>query len=88
MAVGDSFLEDRIGQRVLVDAWHRDPSGDLSKARYLGSELDGGYAEYVKVPAANAHPIQSDVAAPLDQMREAQEAFVAKQHVGAMVIEI
>lgn len=59
VAVGDSVANIRLGERVLVDAWLRDPSGDLSKAGYLGSERDGGYAEYVVVPAANAHPIDS-----------------------------
>jgi NADPH:quinone reductase-like Zn-dependent oxidoreductase len=59
VAVGDSVANARLGERVLVDAWLRDPSGDLSKAGYLGSERDGGYAEYVAVPAANAHPIDS-----------------------------
>lgn len=59
--VGADVDTGRIGQRVLVDAWMRDPSGDLEKAGYLGSERDGGYAEYVAVPASNAHPIESDL---------------------------
>ena len=46
VAVGGGVAASRIGQRVLVDAWHRDPAGDIEKARYLGSELDGGYGEY------------------------------------------
>jgi NADPH:quinone reductase-like Zn-dependent oxidoreductase len=61
VAVGDEVDENRSGQRVLIDAWIRDPGGDLEKAEYLGSERDGGYAEYVAVPATNAHPIQSDL---------------------------
>ncbi len=50
-----------LGQRVLVDPWLRDPAApdDLAAATYLGSERDGGYAEYVAVPAANVHPIES-----------------------------
>lgn len=59
VAVGDSVGKSRLGERVLVDAWLRDPSGDLSKAGYLGSERDGGYAGYVAVPAINAHPIDT-----------------------------
>lgn len=58
-AIGEGVDSSRIGQRVVVDAWLRDPGGDLSKARYLGSEVDGGYAEYVAVPEANAHGIDS-----------------------------
>lgn len=61
VAVGDAVDTTRIGQRVIVDAWHRDPGGDLEKARYLGSELDGGYAEYVAVASANASVIDTDL---------------------------
>ncbi len=61
VAVGDGVDAGCIGQRVLVDAWLRDPRGILENARYLGSEVDGGYAEYVKVPAGNAHPIETDL---------------------------
>lgn len=50
-----------FGRRVVVDGWVRDPSGDRSRNRYLGSELDGGFAEYVAVPAVNAHPIETDL---------------------------
>ncbi len=57
VAVGGSVDESRIGERVLVDAWLRDPGGDLEKAGYLGSERDGGYAEYVTVPEVNAHAV-------------------------------
>lgn len=57
--VGSAVPSDRIGQRVLVDAWMRDPGGHLDGARYLGSEQDGGFAEYVAVPAVNAHPVDS-----------------------------
>jgi NADPH:quinone reductase-like Zn-dependent oxidoreductase len=45
----------RAGERVLVDPWVREPLG------YVGSERDGGFAEYVVVPAANAVTIESDL---------------------------
>lgn len=61
VAVGSGVDEARVGQRVLVDAWMRDPGGDLAKAEYLGSERDGGYAQYVVVPSANAHTIESEL---------------------------
>jgi NADPH:quinone reductase-like Zn-dependent oxidoreductase len=60
-AVGDGVDPGRIGQRVLVDAWMRSPDGDLQKAGYLGSDRDGGYAEYVAVPAVSAYPIETDL---------------------------
>lgn len=59
VATGDGMSSDRIGQRVVVDPWLR--AGRLEDARYLGSEVDGGFAEYVAVPAANAYPIDSDL---------------------------
>ena len=57
--VGSSVEPGRLGERVMIDAWLRDPDGDLAAAGYLGSERDGGYAEYVTVPAANVHPVRS-----------------------------
>ena len=57
--LGSEADADLIGRRVMIDPWLRDPCGDLTKARYLGSERDGGYAEYVTVPASNVHPIES-----------------------------
>ncbi len=61
VAVGTGVSAERVGERVLVDAWVRDPGGDLTKAGYLGSERDGGYAEYVAVPAVNAHLVTANL---------------------------
>lgn len=58
-AVGDRVSARRVGERVIVDPWIR--GTDLDQARYLGSELDGGFAEYVAVPSENAHRIDSDL---------------------------
>ena len=57
--VGPEVDPGRVGERVMIDAWLRHPDGDLAGAGYLGSERDGGYAEYVTVPAANAYPVRS-----------------------------
>jgi alcohol dehydrogenase len=53
----------RCGQRVLVNPalYNRDPE-DPTDVDYLGSERDGGYAEYCVIPAANAHKITVDMA--------------------------
>ena len=48
-----------LGLRVLVDPWIR--ADRMEDYRYLGSELDGGFAEYVVVPAINAHPIDTEL---------------------------
>lgn len=63
VAVGDRVDPSRIGQRVLVDPWllSDDEWLDAGTAQYLGSELDGGYAEYTSVRAANALQVRSDL---------------------------
>lgn len=57
VAVGDGVDPGLIGKRVIVDCWLRDrePPG------YLGSERDGGFAEYCAVPAVNVAAIDSDL---------------------------
>ncbi len=59
--VGSGVDHGLIGKRVMVDPWIRDPGGRLDLARYLGSELDGGFAEFVRVPAVNTHPVEVEV---------------------------
>lgn len=61
-AVGPGVDGTRVGERVLVDPWllGADPT-DLAAARYLGSEVDGGFATFCVVPATNALPIESDL---------------------------
>jgi len=56
VAVGESVVESRLGDRVIIDPWLRGRT--LADARFLGSEVDGGYAEYVVVPDVNAHAIR------------------------------
>lgn len=63
--VGSNVSEDRIGERVLVDnALYADAPNEfqaLVNADLIGSERDGGYAEYATVPAENAHHIDSSL---------------------------
>jgi NADPH:quinone reductase-like Zn-dependent oxidoreductase len=60
--VGGGVPDDLIGRRVLVDPWLRGgPSGDSHSTGYMGSERDGGFAEYCTVPSKNIHPISSDL---------------------------
>jgi len=61
VAVGEGVAASRVAERVLVDPWLRDPDdpADRSKAGYLGSERDGGFAEYTTVPSVNAYAINS-----------------------------
>lgn len=54
--VGPGVPESRIGQRVLVDPMiYQGGERELVTTDYLGSERDGGFAEFVTVPAGNAH---------------------------------
>jgi NADPH:quinone reductase-like Zn-dependent oxidoreductase len=60
VAVGDEVGADRVGERVIVDnALYTDDGDGLFDAGILGSERDGGFAELVAVPAANAHAVDS-----------------------------
>ena len=63
VAVGTAVDPGLIGRRVLADGWVRDPDdpADRSKAGYLGSERDGGYAQFCAIPARNIYPIESDL---------------------------
>ncbi len=63
VAVGSDTDVGLLGRRVLIDPWIRDAAdpGDRSLAGYLGSEADGGFAEYCCVPAVNAHPHSSSL---------------------------
>jgi NADPH:quinone reductase-like Zn-dependent oxidoreductase len=59
VSVGESVEKERVGERVIVDPQVRDvrlpPRAQL--VSYLGGDRDGGFAEYVAVPAENAHAI-------------------------------
>lgn len=58
--VGESVAKDRRGDRVMVNpAIYPDADGGLFDATYLGSEFDGGFAQYVCVPNTNAHAVES-----------------------------
>ena len=57
VAVGSGVDQRRIGERVLVEPVFRgDGPFDVV---YFGSEVDGGFAEYSRVPAVHAHAITS-----------------------------
>lgn len=62
-AVGDGADASMIGRRVMVDTWLRDwndPSNS-AKCGYLGSEADGGFADYMAIDQRQVHPIDSDL---------------------------
>ena len=62
----DPGVADRlVGERVLLDPWWvetgADGSVDRDSARFFGSEVDGGFAQYCVAPAGNAHPVRGDL---------------------------
>ena len=62
VGVGGGANASRIGERVIVDnALYSGGEEGLVNSGLIGSERDGGFAEYVAVPAENAHAIESDL---------------------------
>jgi NADPH:quinone reductase-like Zn-dependent oxidoreductase len=61
VGVGSESDASLLGRRVLVDPWIRltDDPLDTAATGYVGSECDGGFAEFTCVPAANVHPVES-----------------------------
>jgi len=58
--VGGNVPRERLGTRVLVNPTLYAGAGDgLFEAAFIGSERDGGFAEFACVPDANAHAIDS-----------------------------
>lgn len=61
-AAGSSAHANRIGERVLMDfGIYAGPGDDVPSHDYIGSGRNGGFAEFVTVPAENAHAIQSEL---------------------------
>ncbi|TDB82568.1 Zn-dependent oxidoreductase, partial [Micromonospora fluostatini] len=70
-SVGPGVDESLVGRRVVVDPASYDADGpDANPVGLMGSERDGGYAEYVTAPAAQVHdatksPLRDDQLAAL-----------------------
>jgi len=62
VAVGAGVDANRIGERVMVDfsIYNRDDDS-LADIDYMGHGRDGGYAEYMALPAENAHVVDTDL---------------------------
>jgi len=62
VTVGGGVPADRVGERVLVEPSMSKPDGNSRfDIDYLGSERDGGFAQFTTAPARYAHAIQSDL---------------------------
>jgi NADPH:quinone reductase-like Zn-dependent oxidoreductase len=59
VAVGQCVDPARIGERVLVEPVFR--GAGRFDVVYFGSEVDGAFADFVRVPSVHAHRIDSDL---------------------------
>lgn len=55
-AVGSNVSPDRVGERVVVSPYTIDPDDEteLESGKFLGSEMNGAFAQFVPVKAENA----------------------------------
>lgn len=79
VGVGSGVAPERIGERVIVDPgiFEESPAGPELVA-VVGSECDGGFAEYVAVPASSAHDVS------LSPLSDAQLACIPIAYGTAM----
>lgn len=62
IATGDHVDSSRVGERVLVEPCLTEFEGKkLTSPWFLGSECDGGFAEYVVVDSRHAYAVNSDL---------------------------
>jgi len=62
VAVGAGVAAERIGERIMVDfSIYNREDDSLADIDYMGHGRDGGYAEYMSLPADNAHPIRTSL---------------------------
>jgi NADPH:quinone reductase-like Zn-dependent oxidoreductase len=74
-AVGAGVPADLVGRRVVVDPAVYDADGpDANPVGLMGSERDGGYAEYVTAPAERVHDM-SDSPLTDDQLATLPTAY-------------
>jgi NADPH:quinone reductase-like Zn-dependent oxidoreductase len=60
VAIGAGVDSARLGERVLVEpVFHAPQAQDRYAVTYFGSECDGAFAEFARVPARHAHRIAS-----------------------------
>jgi NADPH:quinone reductase-like Zn-dependent oxidoreductase len=62
VATGDDIKAPREGERVMVDFGIYSGAGeDVPSHDYIGSGRPGGFAEYVAIPAVNAHAVETNL---------------------------
>ena len=62
VAVGAQVSASRLGERVLIEPCLKEVNGRFpSRPHYLGSECNGGFAEFTAVASRHAHVIESSL---------------------------
>ncbi|MEP3112435.1 alcohol dehydrogenase family protein [Nisaea sp.] len=62
VSVGCDINPGRTDERVLIEPCLRELRGEtVENFAYIGSECDGGFADYAVVPARHAHSIKTDL---------------------------
>eukprot|EP01037_Dinobryon_pediforme_P007703 gene7703-7764_t len=63
VAIGADVSPYRIGERVVCEPYIRDPNdaAGFDSAGFLGSEYDGAFAQFVKVPSVNAFAVPNSL---------------------------
>ena len=80
VGVGGGIPGSRIGERVLVDfALYSGGEENLVEAGIIGSEREGGFAEYVAVPAENAHVIDTPLTD--EELATFPTAYLTAEHM-------
>jgi NADPH:quinone reductase-like Zn-dependent oxidoreductase len=81
VAVGEGVSGSRVGERVLVDPvlYPGAREDGLAEAELVGSERDGGFAEYVAVPAQNAHVVRADLSD--EELATFPTAYLTAEHM-------
>ena len=58
VGVGDGVSPHRVGERVIVATMQQDPSGVAFSTVTMGSEMDGGFAQFVVTRATETHAVR------------------------------
>jgi NADPH:quinone reductase-like Zn-dependent oxidoreductase len=78
--VGANVSTARLGARVMVNpTLYAEGENGLFAATYIGSEQDGGFAEYCCVPDSNAHEINSPLSDP--ELATFMTAYLTAEHM-------
>ncbi len=81
MAAGTGSDNRLIGKRILIDAWLRDWDDplNLDKCGYLGSERDGGFADYLTIDQRQVYP--ADVALSHAELATFATAYLTAENM-------